>query len=101
MFHLEKHILVFLFQIGERQYPQHLSFVFHKDEVGRIPEMFLKTVTELPQIRDVASNDKLVPESPARLQVSHHFFPDHTLFPYSARTWNDKLCFRGKRCIIP
>jgi hypothetical protein len=52
--------------------------------MGFVLEVFLKAITELPEVRDIATNRKLIPESPACLQVGHYFFPHHILFADSA-----------------
>jgi hypothetical protein len=96
----KQHILLFVFQVGQRQKAQHPLFVFEKDKVGGILEVLLKAVTELPEVRDISTYHELIPESPARLQVGHHFFPDHTLFPDSARTWKRQTTILGKSGLI-
>jgi hypothetical protein len=97
----KQNILFFLLQVRQRQKPQHPLFVFEKDENGGIPKMLLKAVTELPQVRDISTYHELIPERPARLQVGHHFFPDHTFFPDSALIWKGRTTSLGKSGFIP
>jgi len=63
--------------------------------------MLLKAVTELPEVRDCSSNRELIPESPASLLVGNHSFPDHTLFPDSARAGMDRPVSRGRPPSFP